>query len=82
MSRKVYVEVTATFSPEGQVMPLRVRWENGTVYEIDRVLDVRPAAARKVGGCGLRYICRICGQQTYLYLDQDRWFVEGREESP
>ncbi len=79
MSRKVYVEVTATFTPEGRVMPETVRWEDGTVYHIDRVLDIRPAASRKVGGCGLRYTCRIRGQQAYLYLEEDRWFVEGRE---
>lgn len=79
MSRKVYVEVTAAFSPDGQVIPMAVRWEDGTVYEVDRVLDIRQAAARKVGGCGLRYTCRIRGQQTCLYLDENRWFVEGRE---
>ncbi len=78
MSRKVYVQVTATFSEDGRVLPRTVQWEDGRVYEIDRVLDIRQAAARKVGGCGLRYTCRIRGQQTYLYLDENRWFVEGR----
>lgn len=61
--------------------PQTVRWEDGTVYEIDRVLDIRQAAALKVGGCGLRYTCRIRGQQTYLFLDEDRWFVEAHRPS-
>lgn len=78
MSCKVYVEVTAAFSAEGQVIPLSVTWEDGTVYTVDRVLDIRQAAALKAGGCGIRYTCRIRGQQTYLFLDQDRWFVEAR----
>lgn len=78
MSYKVYVEVTAVFTPDGMVRPQTVRWEDGTVYEIDRVLDIRQAAALKAGGCGLRYTCRIRGQQTYLFLDEDRWFVEAR----
>ncbi|MBR5524686.1 MAG: hypothetical protein IKU51_05435 [Clostridia bacterium] len=78
MSRKVYVEVAAVFTAEGQVMPRRVRWEDGTVYAVDRVLDIRRAAATKAGGCGLRYTCRIRGQQTYLFLDDDRWFVEAK----
>lgn len=80
MSHKVYVEVAAVFTPEGQVLPRQVRWESGTVYEVDRVLDIRPAAATKVGGCGLRYTCRIRGQQTYLFLDEDRWFVEAHDQ--
>ena len=79
MSCKTYVEVTASFSPEGSVIPLSIKWQDGTIYEIDRVLDIRRAAALKAGGCGLRYTCRIRGQQTYLFLDEDRWFVEARE---
>lgn len=79
MSCKVYVEVTAAFSPQGDVVPLSVRWQDGTVFEVDRVLDVRPSAALKAGGCGIRYTCRIRGQQTYLFLDEDRWFVEAKE---
>lgn len=81
MNCKVYVEVTAVFTPDGTVHPRAVRWEDGTVYEIDRVLDIRQAAALKAGGCGLRYTCRIRGQQTYLFLDEDRWFVEARRPS-
>ena len=80
MGCKVYVEVTASFLPDGGVRPLTVRWEDGTLYEVDRVLDVRPAAALKAGGCGIRYTCRIRGRQTYLFLDGDRWFVEKKEQ--
>ncbi len=58
MSRKTYVEVTAAFSPDGVVIPLTVKWENGELYAIDRVLDIRRAAALKVGGCGMRYTIR------------------------
>lgn len=76
MSRKVYVEVAATFTPEGTIIPQHIRWENGTIFIIDRVLDIRHAAATKAGGCGLRYTIRIGSRQTYLFLDEDRWFVE------
>ena len=79
MSRKVYVEVAAVFTTDGQVMPRQIRWEDGTVFPVDRVLDIRQAAATKAGGCGLRYTIRIRGKQTYLFLDEDRWFVEGKE---
>ena len=79
MSRKVYVEVAAIFSPEGQILPRQIRWEDGTVFAVDRVTDIRRAAATKAGGCGLRYTIRIGGRQTYLFLDEDRWFVEAND---
>ncbi len=78
MNRRVYVEVAAVFTPEGQIMPRQIRWEDGTLFPVDRVVDIRQAAATKAGGCGLRYTVRIRGQQTYLFLDEDRWFVEAK----
>lgn len=79
MSRKVYVEVAAVFTPEGKIMPHQIRWEDGTLFTVDRVTDIRRAAALKAGGCGLRYTIRIGGRQTYLFLDEDRWFVEAND---
>ena len=78
MARKVYVEVTAKFDTEGNITPLSVTWEDGMVYEIDRILDRRRAASLKAGGIGMRYTCRILGQRSYLYYEEPRWFVEGR----
>ena len=78
MARKVYVEVTARFDVEGNITPLSVTWEDGTVYEIDRILDKRRAASLKAGGIGMRYTCRISGRQSYLYYEDPRWFVEGK----
>ena len=79
MSRRIYVEVTAVFTPEGQILPQQIRWEDGSLFPIDRVTDIRKAAATKAGGCGLRYTIRIGGRQTYLFLDEDRWFVEAND---
>lgn len=76
MSQKVYVEVAATFTPEGTIIPQHIRWKDGMIFPIDRVTDIRRSAATKAGGCGLRYTIRIGGRQTYLFLDEDRWFVE------
>mgnify|MGYP000153854668 FL=1 len=78
MARKVYVEVTAKFDTEGNITPLSVTWEDGTVYEIDRILDKRRAASLKAVGIGMRYTCRISGRQSYLYYEDPRWFVEGK----
>lgn len=74
--RKVYVDVTLKQDKYGTIIPLSVTWEDGRRYEIDRVLDVRRAAATKVGGTGTRFTVRILGKVTYLFDDGERWFVE------
>ena len=76
--RKVYVSVIVQFDEEGTMRPKFVRWEDNTLYEIDRVLDVRRAASLKAGGIGLRYTIRIHGKATHLYFEDPQWFVEGK----
>ena len=48
-SSKVYVDVTAEFSKEGVLTPKSFRWTDGSVYEIQRVKDIRRAASLKAG---------------------------------
>ncbi|MGI6686366.1 MAG: hypothetical protein ACOX47_13020 [Bacillota bacterium] len=79
MRHKVYVDVTARFDKGGNVIPENIIWEDGRRFEIDRVLDVRPAASLKAGGCGIRYTCRIWGKETFLFLEGNRWFVEAKK---
>lgn len=78
MARKVFVEVTAKFDMEGRIIPLSLLWEDGTLYEINRVLDVRRAASLKAGGMGIRYTVSIGGRQSYLYFEEPKWFVEAK----
>ena len=84
---KVYVAVKADFAENGKMIPRQITWEDGTKYEIDRVLDIRQAAAMKAGGQGDRYTVRIGGHQSYLFFERStnligdnigRWFVERR----
>ena len=74
--QKKYVEVTARFDTEGRIIPLKILWEDGSSFFIDRVLDIRPAASLKAGGAGIRYTCRINLQEKFLFLEENRWFVE------
>lgn len=73
---KQFVSVEAKFDADGNLLPLCICWEDGRRFEIDRVLDVRYAASLKSGGVGLRYTCRIRNQERYLFLDNNRWFIE------
>ncbi len=79
-NRKVYVDVTAKFTKDGQLMPVNIIWQDGHTYEIQRITNVCRAASLKAGGVGMRYTCVIDGRQTYLfYEDNNMWFVEGKE---
>lgn len=78
MARKVYVRVNADFYPDGEVRPRVITWIDGHRYEIARILQCIRAASTKVGGCGIRYTVSIDGKQSYLFREDDRWFVEGK----
>ena len=75
---KVYVDVDAHFSKDGQLMPSAITWEDGHRYPVDRVTDVQRCASRKAGGVGIRYTCIVGGKQSYLFYEVDKWFVERR----
>ena len=90
MSHKmVYVEVTASFRPDGVILPREIVWEDGRHYDIDRVSDIRQSASAKVGGQGDRYTIIVNGKPKYLFFERNasitgnnigRWFVEGRAQ--
>ena len=78
--RKVYVKVVMIQDEEGNILPLQIVWDNGTVYDVDKVVYRCRASSTKVGGTGMRYTVRISGKETFLYYseDENRWFMEGK----
>lgn len=76
---KVYVKVAALFSPEGKLQPVYFWWEDGHRYKVDQITDVCRASSLKAGGTGLRYECMVCGKPTYLFFEEDRWFIVRKE---
>ena len=54
-------------------------WDDNKRYPIDRITDVRYATSLKAGGCGIRYTCRILGKERYIFLEENKWFVEVKE---
>jgi len=76
--KKKYVKVIARFEEDGRIIPLQVLWEDGRVFEIDKVLDVRPGVSRKVGGQGIRYVCRILNKEVCLYYEEPQWYVASK----
>ena len=76
MARNVFVPVTLKVDSDGRIRPVDITWTDGHTYEIDRVKDVRQAAASKVGGTGIRYTIMVHGKETHIYCDEGKWFVE------
>ena len=76
--RKVFVDVLVKHTKDGNKVPLMIVFEDGHKYEIDKLCDRRQAAASKVGGSGIRYTIRINGRETFLYEDEELWFVEAK----
>lgn len=79
VSPKVYVSVLTSFDYEGKMLPENLTWEDGTVYDIDRIIDIRPSAALKAGSGGDRYTIFVNGKQTYLFFERCAEFFESRE---
>ena len=77
--RKVYVGVELSVSPQSDVRPRTIIFEDGNKYQIDRLRQKCRAHATKVGGTGIRYTVIICNKETYLYEDDGRWFVEAKD---
>lgn len=79
MARKVFVKVKADFETDGRIRPLRITWEDGREFDIDAVTDVRRAASMAAGGSGIRYTCTIRNKPVFLYYENPKWFMEGKE---
>lgn len=78
---KTYVDVCASFSPEGVLTPLCIIWKDGHRYEIDRVLRAERAASMRAGGSGIRFTCMVQGRQVHLFYEENyRWFVEAKTQ--
>lgn len=75
---KVYVDVLAKFSKEGDLIPLEIRWEDGHKYQIDRIKKIERCASRKAGGVGIMYTCMVEGKESHLFYELDKWFVDSK----
>lgn len=79
--RKAYVSVNLDVDEEGNLYPRLIRWTDGVIFPIDRILYKCRAASQKVGGGGIRYTVLIRGKESYLFQEGNKWFVEAKERS-
>ena len=87
MACKKYVDVILKNHKNGKIKPIYIFWENDDeegydeeqgVYKVDEIIDVTRAASLKAGGAGMRYTVRIGNNVTFLFHEDDKWFVEKR----
>jgi hypothetical protein len=82
---KVYVKVNADFLEDGHILPRSFVWEDGSCYEVERIVDICRAASLKAGGVGLRYTILVRNKQSYMFLEEDsgahKWFMERRQKT-
>ena len=83
--RRVYIKLRVRFDAEGNMTPVKIKWEDGRVFEVDKILDSRRAAS-DAGSMGIRYTVKILGHTRYLFFEdaysdtgRPRWFVETRQ---
>ena len=61
---KIILTVNVRHEKDGRSFPTSIVWEDGRLFEIDKILDIRRAACLKSGGIGIRNrrnSCRIRG---------------------
>lgn len=75
--KKVYVGISCIVDTDGNVLPLRVKWKDGRIWEIERVLHTCRSPDDAFDG--VRYTVLIGGAEKYLYRSRDRnrerWYV-------
>ena len=75
---KKYVKVNIDVDELGNITPRYIVYDDRQ-YQIDKVIARKLCASTKVGGVGMRYTIRISGQQTYIWEEQGRWWVEAKK---
>ena len=74
--RKVYVKVISQTDEDGNITPMRVIWENGRAYDIDKVTDIRRSYVSGTGGTAIRYTVKVMGKETFIFRENSKWFVQ------
>lgn len=74
---KIFVSVNAVFDTEGNIIPKKIIFDDGTSIDIKRVTETVRRSSLKAGGTGLRFTCSIGRRKIYLFYEDPKWFVEG-----
>lgn len=79
LCHKAYVSVNLDVDKEGNLYPRAIRWKDGRVFLFERLnISVVPPPPKKGGG-GIRYPLVVCGKESFLFHEGNKWFVDAKE---
>lgn len=73
----VYVSVFAKFDKDGNVTPMWLEWVDGTIYEVDRIVDKKVQKKHSLHE-KVSYLVQIGRKTARLSYEDERWFVNPR----
>lgn len=73
---RIKLNIVVLHTEDGKSFPKTILWEDGRRFSIDKVIDIRKAAALKCGGIGTRYICKVCNKEVAIFDEDGCWFLE------
>ncbi len=71
--KRVTVQVDSERLESGEIVPLRITWQDGRVWKIDRVLH--SCASLDGEYEGIRYTVYIGSAEKYIYRAGHAWYV-------
>ena len=73
---KIKLNIVVLHTEDGKSIPKTILWEDGRRFSIDKVIDIRKAAALKCGGICTRYVCKVCNKEVAIFDEDGCWFLE------
>ncbi len=71
--KRVYVQVDSERLESGEIVPLRISWQDGRIWNIDRV--THSCASLDGEYEGIRYTVIIGSAEKYIYRAGHAWYV-------
>ena len=78
--RKTYINTEVEFTEDGRLIPRKIRWKDGRVWAIDRVVHTCNINSTSGKYGGIRYTVLIGGAEKYIYEHHGRWYVISTEK--
>ncbi len=74
---KIYLEVNATYLPDGRIKPISFIWVDDQRYVISKVIECTPGHSLKSYTAGLKYKCQVGNKNFSLFFETDtnRWYI-------
>ena len=74
---KTYVTVSAIFNLDGKLTPEYIRWRDGRIFRIEKIIGVENYTKDSIINMDVMYTCSILGKVCHLYFENwSKWFVE------